>query len=175
MDGETPNVLMWGAKGDGINNDTTNIMNAIAACSFFAHVSELLFPDGTYLITNTLVFNGTFLHIRGAANADAVVEMQYGINKDIFHSNNADDWLNGVGNPNNYDNGMLFEDMKLVFQLGNTNNNPLRNMSNAGLVVGQIGEVSTIRNVMVLNGGIGIRCLGALGAPGIEVSERYQH
>jgi hypothetical protein len=32
LQGETPNVKMWGAKGDGVNNDYASVQNAVNAC-----------------------------------------------------------------------------------------------------------------------------------------------
>ena len=61
--GETPNVKMWGAKGDGSHNDTIAIQNAVNGRNFFP-IGEILFPAGSYLITNTIVFS-PIVHIEG--------------------------------------------------------------------------------------------------------------
>lgn len=48
------NVLDYGAKGDGVTNDTAAIVTAIAACQA-ASQSSLYFPKGIYRIETTIV------------------------------------------------------------------------------------------------------------------------
>lgn len=48
------NVLDYGAKGDGVTNDTAAIVAAIAACQA-ASQSSLYFPKGIYRIESTIV------------------------------------------------------------------------------------------------------------------------
>jgi hypothetical protein len=47
LNGEVPNVMMWGAKGDGNTSgtDTVAIKNAIAGMTYVG--KHLLFPSGT--------------------------------------------------------------------------------------------------------------------------------
>jgi Pectate lyase superfamily protein len=173
LDGAIPNVKMWGAYGDGTHDDTVALNSAINAAGNYEqgiglNMSELLFPAGLYLITNTLVFNASSLHIRGEGPQNTIVQMQYGYSADIFRTGNANSFL--TGGSGGYDHGFIFEDLGLSFAAGNTNIPPARNKTNAGLVVGLPGEVSTIRNVQFWNGGIGIRCLGA-GAPGLNLRD----
>lgn len=173
LDGGTPNVKMWGAYGDGSHDDTIAIQNAINGCQGWAsgemNVGELLFPDGTYAITNTLIFNGQLLHIRGENPEHTIVQMTLGYSADIFQTWSAHLWLAGTNG--DFDHGLLFENLRVAFQDdGSTNGHPLRNTNNAGLVLGMPGEVSTIRNVEFVNGGFGIRCLGG-GAPGLNLRD----
>jgi parallel beta-helix repeat protein len=51
---QSDNVFFWGAKGNGITNDTVAIQNAINANS------ELFFPPGTFLITDFLTLKSNF-------------------------------------------------------------------------------------------------------------------
>jgi len=48
-------VKAFGAYGNGSNNDTTYIQNAIN----YADGSTIYFPDGTYLVSTTISFDGT--------------------------------------------------------------------------------------------------------------------
>lgn len=168
FEGQTPSVLMWGAHGDNSHNDTVAIQNAINACEgsggSFPLIGELLFPAGDYLITNTLVFNATLLHIRGESSGNTVVHMASGYLADIFETGNAQYALQtGMGN---FDHELLFENITLFFDGGNTNN--------SALVVCDPGEVNTIRNIQTVYGAIGIRCLGG-GAPGLKVRDVTLH
>lgn len=171
FDGATPNVKMWGAVGDGSHDDTTNIQNAINGIyglGLSPNTGELIFPSGNYLVSTTIVFNASFAHIRGDGPMSTTVTMQYGSSADIFRTGNASSALTGGGG--GYDHGLLFEDIGLAFATSGTNIPPARDTTHSALVLGEPGEVSTIRNVITSNGGIGIRCLGA-GATGLRLED----
>ena len=66
------NVKQFGAKGDGTTDDTAAIQKAISYLRTYPRAdkdySELYFPNGTYLITDTLDFNNSrWLKIYGKA------------------------------------------------------------------------------------------------------------
>jgi hypothetical protein len=173
FDGSIPNVKMWGAYGDGSHDDTSAIQHAMDGVRDWSGAGEILFPAGTYMVSNTLVFNPTLTHVMGEGPLNTFVSMKLGISADIFWSWNAYLFLTGVGNfSQDFDHGLMFENMGLNFQDdGNIQSgHPARNKTNAGLVLGIPGEVSTIRNVHINNGGVGIRCLGG-GAPGISLRD----
>jgi len=175
LQGETANVKMWGAKGDGVTDDGPAIQAAVNAC-FPPWTSELLIPAGFYLVSNTIVFNAG-VHIRGEGPYFTRVIMPIGLRKDIFRSNNANNALKGglyetsnpvavnsLGEPVDFDHELLFEGLTIQFDdLSNETAS-----TNAGLVVCNPGEANTIRNVYTSGGGYGIRCLGA-GTPGLRV------
>jgi hypothetical protein len=173
FDGGMPNVKMWGAYGDGVHDDTIAIQRALDGTRDWSGAGELLFPGGTYMITNTLIFNSTLTHVTGEGPLNTFVMMKLGYSADIFHTWNAHLFLTGVGDPNaDFDHGLIFENIGLTFQDdGNIQSgHPVRNKTNSGLVLGIPGEVSTIRNVHIQNGGVGIRCLSG-GAPGLNLRD----
>lgn len=54
----------YGAKGDGTTNDTTAILNAVAAAA--ANGGGIVYlPAGTYLISSTIVVNGSNITVAG--------------------------------------------------------------------------------------------------------------
>jgi polygalacturonase len=67
-------VTSFGAVGDGKTDDTAAIQSAIKACesSSFPGGSTLLFPDGIYLISSTLVSTG-WLTIVGMSKISTVI------------------------------------------------------------------------------------------------------
>lgn len=140
------------------------------ACSGSFLGSELLFPRGDYVVTNTLVFWST-LHLRGES-IQATIRMPVGIQKDILRTANANIALGGQSGTVNYDHDLLVENLYICFEGDQTN----RNTNNSCLVVCNPGELSQIRNLSLKNGAFGIRCLGG-GAPGItlrNISGGYQ-
>ena len=70
---DTINIRWFGAKGDGSNDDTTAIQNAISASK------DVFFPDGNYLITGQITLSKD-LKIRGGRNAT----IKKSVNGDIF-------------------------------------------------------------------------------------------
>lgn len=64
---QTINVKDYGAKGDGIVDDTVAIRDAIAAASMTdSHTRDVFFPKGLYKTTDTILINATTgLHIIG--------------------------------------------------------------------------------------------------------------
>lgn len=60
----TTNVKNFGAKGDGITDDTTAIQNAINFIKNSSYISELYFPPGEYVITSPLLIDFA-LNVKG--------------------------------------------------------------------------------------------------------------
>jgi hypothetical protein len=159
--GEVANVKMWGARGDGIADDYVAITNAINATTMDnTWAAELLIPDGTYMLTNTVILG--LSHVRGEFTRNSVLVMRTGYLADILRTRNADNALHGRAV--DWDHYLAISDLALVFQAR------AYNTSNSCLVVCQPGEASTIRNIACCYGGIGIRCLGS-GAPGLSLKD----
>ena len=57
------NVKWWGAKGDGITDDTVSVQAA-----FDSGIGEVYFPDGVYPLGSINLYNRQGLIIRGAGN-----------------------------------------------------------------------------------------------------------
>ncbi len=167
LNGETANVKMWGATANPVHDDTTNIQYAVNACGF-GWTEELLFPSGSYKVTDTIVFPSQ-LHIRGEGqvnNTHVIMPAGSQFQKDIFRTGLANRYLTGDSVIPGYDldHGLVFENMYIAFD----GVEETRNTSNACLVVCSPGEGNEIRNLHLLSGGYGIRCIGG-GAPGLRV------
>lgn len=156
LNGETPNVKMWGARGNGSQNDTVSLQNALDARTKLP-IGEMLFPAGTYLVTNTLVFS-PIVHIRGEGNGNNTVVSMQG-NYDVFQSTTAMRALAGISYAD-WDHGVIFENMEIDCDPSST--------TAAALVLFQPGEASAIRNVITGDGGYGVRVFG-VGAPGLRL------
>lgn len=84
IDGAYANVLDYGAKGDGVTDDTVAIQNAIDA-TLTANGGALFFPDGTYLISDKLTIPfSTQWSITGASRGGTVIK-QSTDNTPIFY------------------------------------------------------------------------------------------
>jgi hypothetical protein len=62
-------VFTYGAKGDGVTDDTAAIQQAYAAAVAYATLyggATLFFPDGTYLISDEIVISAQNITVRGA-------------------------------------------------------------------------------------------------------------
>jgi hypothetical protein len=168
--GEVPNIRMWGAKGNWwwnavdtqAHDDTAAITNAIKAC-YANSCAELLFPQGTYKVTDTIVFD-RWLHLRGENAGRCTLKMPVGIQKDILRTANANKSLKGE--LIDWDHELIVENLRLAFDGTESD----RNTNNAALVICRPGEAHSIRNVLTFNGAFGIRCLG-VGAPGLKVRD----
>jgi hypothetical protein len=183
LNGEVANVKMWGAKGNWetwhmtaaqAHDDTTNIQNAVTACGY-GLTGKLLFPAGTYKVTDTIVFPSQLnISGEGQGNNTAVV-MPAGINKDIFQTAHASRTLKGglyatefglfnyLNEEIAWDHWLVFENMLIAFE----GTEATRNTNNACLAVCRPGEGSEIRNLHLDKGAYGIRCIGG-GAPGLR-------
>jgi hypothetical protein len=64
IDGATVNVLDFGAKGDGVTDDTAAILAAIASVTSPSRVS-VYFPRGVYLVSSTISGNISKLRLIG--------------------------------------------------------------------------------------------------------------
>jgi len=139
LNGEVANVKMWGAKGDGVANDTGCIQSAISSGAS----GEVLFPYGIYIVTNTIVFP-SWMHIMGEGKGNNTrVVMQSG--KDVFRTYWANYVLqNGSVSGADWDHWINFE--RLYIDCGNSS-------TNAAIVVFRPGEACMIRDVQVVNGG----------------------
>ena len=64
----------FGAKGDGVTDDTAAIQKAFAACQQ-KHMEVVYFPAGTYLVTNPVWFRG-WLFVQGEARGSTVIKLK---------------------------------------------------------------------------------------------------
>lgn len=161
LDGEEANVKMWGAKGDGVTDDSTTIQKAISAMQYGWSL-KLLVPTGTYIVTQTLQLPAR-IHLHGEGNQDnTTILMQQGTVKDLIVTSNTVSALSTA----NYDTGIVVEDLALGFA-GYTSSGTT-NTGNVALTICQPSVSHVIRNVTTLGGGYGIRCIGA-GSPGLRI------
>jgi len=118
-EGIAVNVRDFGAKGDGVTDDTEAIKAAVKAAfekrriplhpqyGYFVSFSEVYFPNGHYIISDTIDINA--VNIRGEAYA--AIE-QKDPEKDIFY--NPDTWRQKI-------EGMTFLGGRIQLNLGNNN------------------------------------------------------
>jgi len=171
LNGETANVKMWGAKGNWYpwidypgtlaHNDTTNIQNALTALGVGQDSDgnapwtfELLFPAGTYKVTDTLVFNLSLVKLRGETVSRSLLMVPAGLYyKDILRSQNADQYIKGQASA--FDEAVRIEDLGFAFEGWGTNQ--IANPTNACLVFAGGQEGFAIRDISVSGGAFGIR------------------
>jgi len=180
LSGEVANVRMWGAMGniDGgvltpgnvafAHDDTTNIQNAINGCltgSVSETTAELLIPSGWYKVAGTVIINAQ-VKLRGETVRRSVLVMPYGINKDILHTDKAEEAIIANDGGAHWGGPVRIEDLTFMFatQSGSNFVQDVHNQANAAIVICQPEEGNMIRNVQTLSGGYGIRCLGGGGA-----------
>ena len=177
LNGETANVKMWGAQGNGTTNDYLAISNALSALVYGTDMAagEMLFPRGNYLITNTLVFASWRVQIRGEGQQMTEIRMAPGVQKDILRTYYANQVMPPNSDTNNlsfYDHGLMVQDIGLRFLVNPQA--PVPNQVNSCLVIVRPGEAHTIRNIATTGGAYGIRCFGG-GAPGLTLRSVTTH
>lgn len=158
----TINAKQFGAKGDGVTDDTTPIQKAIAY--IYAHGQEigrtyggptLFFPFGTYCVSSMLTFNWTQsvkikldgAEIKATTSMDAVIKCQNNYeNNSIIHGGIID--MNHVA-----DKGIWLERTNTGFMLDNIT---IQNVGNGtGLylgnpsTLGRSGAAHIINNITV--------------------------
>lgn len=86
-------VKDFDAKGDGVTNDTTAIQNAAAAACAYSLANstgaELIFPVGTYVLTDTVLITSSRVHIRGAGKYATTIAFTPTSAKACFKFRNA--------------------------------------------------------------------------------------
>ena len=91
------NVRDYGAKGDGIADDTTSINNAIAALTQRGG-GRLYFPVGTYKITSTVKVNTNNIVICGSGGASVIISGNVGTSRRSLLQVNTNPNQNSVEN-----------------------------------------------------------------------------
>jgi hypothetical protein len=75
------NVKDFGAKGDGVTDDTAAIQAAlsqgrVAGVDYFGRPKALFFPAGTYLVSDTLRWIGSSVTLQGVGNGLSVIRLK---------------------------------------------------------------------------------------------------
>lgn len=88
------NVKWFGAKADGITDDTTSLKNAIACSRTKSSQSTIYFPGGVYLVKDTLVLDAGIKKvnaplIRGDGARNSVLDFSKNIRKNCIEFGSA--------------------------------------------------------------------------------------
>ena len=75
------NVMGYGARGDGVTDDTTAIQNALNAANT-AGGGTVAFPAGVYLTTSLTLFSN--VHLRGAGITATILRLKNATNADLL-------------------------------------------------------------------------------------------
>lgn len=93
---EIISVKDFGAKGDGVTNDTAAIQAADAYAR--ATKSSLYFPDGTYMVSQLVVYTGS--NWNGEGRDSTVIKQIVGSNTDLIYGDNSNaNWGRTSGSP----------------------------------------------------------------------------
>lgn len=82
--GFMPSVKSFGAYGDGVHDDTAAIQSALsqgrssATADYFGYPKALYFPPGTYLVHDTLRWNGCCVTLQGAGPGATTIRLAPG-------------------------------------------------------------------------------------------------
>jgi len=138
IEGTPANVLDFGAKGDGVNDDTTAIQAALDSSSY------VYIPEGTYLYT-TLTINVSTL-LCGAGNNTVLTHTADSVGINALYASQQDAITR-------------IQDMRLV-----ASGSAATGLNAKGIEVGNITSFS-IKNVTITNyaGGIGISLRNTVG------------
>ena len=74
-------VKTYGAKGDGVTDDTAAIQSALsdgrsnASADYYGVPKALYFPPGTYLVKNTLQWVGCCVTLQGSGSSSSVIRL----------------------------------------------------------------------------------------------------
>jgi hypothetical protein len=152
LNGEQPNVKMWGAQGTGLTDDTASIQAALSAMSY-GWALELVFTSGNYLISNTLYVPSN-IKISGEGIAyNTSIFMAQGITKDIMTT-----VASTTAGPIGFiptDSGFIIENLSFYFQ--GYELDTIANIPNTALTINDSSRGVIISNVAIYGGGIGIK------------------
>jgi hypothetical protein len=177
LNGEVPNVKMWGAMANipfvtsvsivsGAHDDTTNIQNAINGVfnTFLGQLySELLIPAGWYKVSGTLILPEQ-VRLKGESSRMCHLVKPYQVNSDILHTLAADQAIQANDGQAHWGGPTRIEDLFFEFAQDDGEGEVGHNETNAAIVMCSPEEGNTIRNVDTHDGGYGIRCFGGGGA-----------
>jgi|GEM_PF-4082870 hypothetical protein len=79
------NVRWFGAKGDGVSNDTTAIQAADTYARSFG--GTVFFPAGTYMVSQLVLYTGS--NWRGVGRNATTIKQIIGSNTDLIYGNNS--------------------------------------------------------------------------------------
>lgn len=84
-------VKQFGAKGDGVTNDTSTIQNTINYIKDLGK-GEIYIPAGTYLVSSALVLTGVNNAVFAGAGNDATIISTNSATADVFYDAGASWW-----------------------------------------------------------------------------------
>ena len=94
------NVMDFGAKGDGLTDDTLAIQKAIDSIKpkSTATISHprggiVFFPSGTYIVTNTIILPAQVI-LKGEGMINTIIRLGKGVSKDVIKTENFDTLIN---------------------------------------------------------------------------------
>lgn len=190
FNGETPNVRMWGAKGDcyidgsGVVQGTSDTLafqrmfNGVTfdGVNYVRNYNEVLISKGNYRVTQAIVIPSA-IRIRGEAGWDASqIVMNETSTDNIFVTQDAarmlvggltfpgnGDFVNSLGQTAFMAHGLCIENLSFYF------GNPYRSgQTNASILVASPGDTASFKDIVTTGGGYGIRALWG-GQPGLKV------
>lgn len=155
-------VSMWGAKGDGANDDSNAIQATFDACGY--DFSEVNFSQGFYIVSRPLIMNACNT-IKGDNPWTTIIQAAASYSGDILRTRQGD-WavsgnfygFSGHNQADYFDHGVQFKDFGILMNSG---------ASGVGITTFQIGEANYIQGVIITYGGIGIRAINN-GVPGLR-------
>lgn len=131
------NVKLFGAKGDGVTDDSQAVNNAIA--SIKTSGGTVYFPPGTYIVAGIGIFSK--VHLKGSGVESTVLKLKNNANQDVIYSDSVYT-LMGTGSTGG-ENNFSISDLTID---GNRTNNPT-----AGNGINLYGYDYTIQSVRVRN------------------------
>jgi Pectate lyase superfamily protein len=171
-------VKEYGAKGDGVSDDTTAIQNAINDVNIKGG-GIVYFPTGTYMISSTLIIPSNKITLQGLNNAGTIIKAKIAMTNmvsitnqlrvsirdiqingnnlasvGIYAQNTGMLWMDNVVVQKCTDKGIFLDDNTYMFNL---NNLYVLNNTNYGIYVANNCAGSKMNMVIAEENGINLR------------------